>query len=96
MIDKNKAIEAIYAAIDELNAQLPADQHLQKSADTNLTGEKSPLDSLGLINLLVAIEQEISKLHGKDVQLLDENLLGEEGGPYRTVETLADYTAQSA
>jgi acyl carrier protein len=96
MIDKKQAIEAIYAAVDELNAQLATDQHLEKIAEASLTGDSSPLDSLGLINLLVAVEQALAERHGTSIQLLDENLFGETDGPYQTLGTLADYAVESA
>ncbi len=96
MIDRNQAIEAIYAAVDELNTQLAAGQHLEKNTDAHLIGDTSPLDSLGLINLLVAVEQVLAERHGTSVQLLDENLFGETDGPYQTLGTLADFAVNSA
>jgi len=96
MIDKTQAIEAIYAAVDELNAQLADDQQLEKITNASLTGDDSPLDSLGLINLLVAVEQVLAERYNANIHLLDENLFGETDGPYQTLGTLAEFAVASA
>ena len=96
MLDKQLALEAIFVAVDELNGQLAADQKLSKTPNTALTGDGSPLDSLGLINLLVAVEQTIATTHGINLHLLDETLLGDPEGPYHTVDSLATYASSVA
>lgn len=96
MLSQEKALEAVFTAIDELNAQMPSDMQLQKSPDMPLTGDNSPLDSLGLINLIVALEEVIARGEGSAPQLLDEELLGEAEGPYSTPADLADYVAKAA
>jgi acyl carrier protein len=84
------ALDAIYQTIDEVNRQLPRASALAKSPGTVLTGEGGALDSLGLITLLVGIEEALQS-KGFQLAVLDEDALAEAGGPYRTVGSLRDW-----
>jgi len=96
MLSPEQALASVFDAIDEINAQLPDGMRVEKSPDTSLTGDQSPLDSLTLINLLVALEEVVARQRGEAMQLLDEDLLGEPEGPYSTPATLAAYLARAA
>jgi hypothetical protein len=50
MTERNKILEGIYAAIDEINEQLPEDQNIEKSLEMVLLGSSG---KLGSINLLI-------------------------------------------
>lgn len=92
----NEALDAIYKTIDEVNRQLPGGSALAKSPLTVLIGEGGSLDSLGLITLLVGIEDALQS-RGIQLAVLDEDALAEAGGPYRTVGSLRDWmVARSA
>ena len=56
-----------------------------------LLGRKSPLDSLGLVTLIVSTEQALKERHGVSITIVDERALSMEKSPFRTVATLADY-----
>lgn len=59
--------------------------------DTRLFGKEGLFDSMGLVALIVAVEQGIEDRHGASVALADERALSQSSSPYRTIETLADY-----
>src|ERR1043166_2170326 len=59
--------------------------------ETPLFGREGFLDSLGLVTLVVAVEQAIEDELGVSVSLADERALSLRKSPYRTVGTLADY-----
>ena len=61
MKTKEKAAKIVFKALDELNEQLSGKNKIKKSLDTVLFGQKGCLDSLGLVNLIVAVEQEIEE-----------------------------------
>ena len=86
-----QVIEAVYVAIDELNAQLPDDQHLKKSLDTELFGPASVIDSLGLVNLVVEVEEQIFQFFGRQLTLADEKAMSRKHSPFRTVAALVAY-----
>jgi acyl carrier protein len=93
--DVGPVLEAIYHTIGELNGQLPADQQLLAAPDTVLMGEKGHLDSLGLIALMVNLEDALEAALGRRVKVFDEALLADPRGPMATIGTLADHIAAS-
>ncbi len=94
MSDNEKFIQAIFVTIDEVNEQLPEEQRLTKSIDTVLFGESGKLDSLGLVNLIVATEQRLEELFEVSLTLADEKAISQKNSPFRTVGTLAEYISK--
>ena len=88
---KEKILQLIYEAIDALNTQLPKEEYIEKDDGTALFGTGSKLDSLGLINLIVAVEQNIEDEFDITITLADERAMSQKHSPFRTVGSLADY-----
>ena len=65
----------------------------QLNPDTKLFGSDGALDSMGLVTLIVAVEQAIEDKYDDAVALADEKALSQQRSPYRTVTTLAEYAA---
>ncbi|PYI50763.1 MAG: hypothetical protein DMC62_08590 [Verrucomicrobia bacterium] len=84
-------LAAIYRAVDSMNAELPPDRQLTKSAETSLLGAQSLLDSLHLVSLLITIEQEVADTIGVTLTLADERALSMKESPFRTIQSLASY-----
>jgi acyl carrier protein len=82
----------IFSAIDEVNERLPGGERLEKSIDTTLFGESGKLDSLGLVNLIVAIEQKIEDEYGITVVLAEEGGLGDMA-PFATTGNLVNHVS---
>jgi acyl carrier protein len=61
------------------------------TAQTRLFGEGGLLDSLALVALVIAVEQEIEGKFGVNVELADDKALSQRNSPYRSISTLADY-----
>lgn len=61
------------------------------SEDTVLFGTSGLLDSIGLVSVIVELEQKLSNLAGHDVSLMDDRALSQARSPFRTVRSLADY-----
>jgi len=93
MLDEDGALRLIYAAVDEINGQLPPEARLAKSPETVLFGDAAVLDSLSFINLLVAIEDRVSRSGGPAIGLLDEVAKNDEKTPLRTLGTVAVFIA---
>ena len=62
-------------------------------SDTQLFGAGSILDSLGLVTLIVELEQTIQEQFNVVVSLADEKALSQTRSPFRTIGTLAEYAA---
>lgn len=85
------ANEAIRAAINEVNRQRSADQPLAATADTALVGPEASLDSLGLITLIVAVEQKFEELSGLSVSLTDLVIDTSDASALNTIGSLTGY-----
>jgi acyl carrier protein len=90
-IVKNDILDAVYAGIDQLNRQNPDSKPIRKAPDTPLYGSESALDSLGLINLIVAVEQRVEQRLRVPITLADDRALSQEVSPFSSVQALVDY-----
>jgi acyl carrier protein len=93
MTTREKIIDAIYGAIDEVNETLPSDKRLKKTEETVLISKDGVLDSLGMVTLITAAEQRVAEGLGVAVTLADERALSGEDSPFRSVGVLADFIA---
>ena len=80
-------IETLKEVVDSEWAGRPE----EPGVDTPLFGRNGLLDSLGLVSLVVAVEQVIEDRYGVAVSLADEKALSQAHSPYRTVASLAAY-----
>jgi len=83
---RDRIINLINASIEEINVHLPNDQRLGTSEDSVLYGATSNLDSLGLINLIVAIEHVNNSLDYK----FDYTLMLQATSPHRNENHIDD------
>ena len=83
--------KVVYDSIDELNQQLSEDDRLIKSLDTKIFGSNSKLDSLGLVSLIVMVEQNIEDEFSVALTLADERAMSQKNSPFRTLGSLIDY-----
>jgi hypothetical protein len=92
MTMQEKITHTIFEVVDEINQLLPPEQQLQKSSETVLLGKESKLDSLGLINFIVATEEKIEeKFDGATIMLADSLTLPEENSPLTTIGRLVNH-----
>lgn len=91
MTENGTVVQAIYGAIDEVNQQLPGNQHIEKSTDTILFGRSGVLDSLGLVNLIVTVEERVEEEFGVAITIADERAMSQENSPFKSVGTFANY-----
>jgi len=65
--------------------------HDQLTRETCLFGPSGLLDSLGLVSVLVELEQKVSDISGRSVSLMDDKAMSETSSPFRTIRSLAEY-----
>lgn len=90
-IRKDEALDIVYSAIDVVNRQLPRARRLAKAPDTIVVGPSGILDSLGIVNLILAIEERASDALGRPLQLLGDTSFVDTDGPFRTIGAIADH-----
>ena len=91
MVDRSQVASAVFAAIEELNQDQPSGKTLEPAPETVLFGKGSRLDSLGLVNLIVAVEGALADELDVEITLADEKAMSQASSPFRTVDTLVDY-----
>lgn len=74
------------------NRSRPEGFQLPVDLDAALFGNGSPLDSLGLVALVIDVEDGLRE-RGLSVDLSDAQALSPRRSPFRTVRTLVDYIA---
>jgi len=95
-MERDEALRILYETIDVVNQQLPPARRLRKAPETVIVGASGSLDSLGIVNFIVTLEEKAGEVLGAPVQLLDEAMLVDQSGPLRSVDTLTRYLATMA
>jgi D-alanine--poly(phosphoribitol) ligase subunit 2 len=91
---KEDVSRVMAATIAEMNETQPDGQKIGKFPDTNLFGAKGQLDSLGLVNFIVLVEQRLADEFGVAVTLADEKALSRQKSPFLTVDSLTEYIVE--
>lgn len=91
MASRERILKAVYAAVDELNKQLPKGAVIEKSTDAILYGKLGKLESLDFVTFIMEVESKIKDEFGIDLVMTDENLLSKQHSPFSTLGTLTDY-----
>ncbi len=84
-------VEIILVALKELQESLGKNWAMKVSPETRLYGHGSDIDSLGLVQLLIDVEERVSDRYDLSVVLTDEKAMSQEKSPFRTVDSLAAY-----
>jgi D-alanine--poly(phosphoribitol) ligase subunit 2 len=91
---KDKVQALIVQALREVSEQQAIAVPGDVGAETSLFGRNGLLDSLGLVSLVIAVEQLIEDELGVSVSLANEKAMSQKQSPYRTVGTLAQYASE--
>lgn len=82
-------LKAIHRGIDQVNDMNPDKPPIEKAPTTELFGS-GPLDSLGIIHLITAVESDIKKQIGLEIVII-QDLLEIDDHPLATIQSLADH-----
>jgi acyl carrier protein len=85
------AVFTIMHALRVLNTQLPKSKQIPVSDDTKLIGPGGHLDSMGLVTLLLIVEEAVQEKYHETITISDEKALSQERSPFRDVKSLAEY-----
>jgi acyl carrier protein len=91
MIERNAAHDIVVASLTEVLAQagLPALETVTE--ETVLVGKDAVLDSLGVVSLIVEVEQRVEAEHSVSVTLANDKAMSQRNSPFRTVGVLTDH-----
>jgi len=96
MIARNIAFDIVLESLKEVfaqNGQTPPDNITD---DTVLVGNDAVIDSLGVVSLIVEIEQRLESGHGVSVTLANDKAMSARSSPFRTVGVLTDHAIAMA
>ncbi len=89
-----EATGIVLESIKDLNAGRPANQQIPPATETILFGRGGTLDSLGLVELIVTIEDRANKACGVAVALASDQALSQARSPFNTVQTLSEFLSR--
>ena len=84
---KEKIIEMV---IEETNAILDTPND-NMNVDTNLYGTSGILDSMGLVSMIVAVEQDVEDEFDVQITIANAKAMSQKNSPFKTVGSLATY-----
>ena len=64
------------------------------NSDTPLMGSGRVVDSIGLVTLIVDVENRVAEQTGQSVSLMDDRAMSQTRSPFRTVGSLAEYVTE--
>ncbi len=82
---------ALCLAITELNLHLPKHERLKADPSTPLFGNEGGLDSLGLANFIILVEDKLEEAVGIRLDLTEDDPFSPETGHFRTLGSLAQH-----
>ncbi|PHR89734.1 MAG: hypothetical protein COA78_35640 [Blastopirellula sp.] len=82
--------KVVLACMESLNLARDPDEQLTIDKEAPIFGQDSPLDSLGLVSLLIDIEDALAD-EEVEISLSDEKAMSQRHSPYRDVPTLVAY-----
>jgi acyl carrier protein len=95
-VNRNEIEHLVLESLGEILSERKEEEQLEVppvDESTYLIGRRAVLDSLGLVTMIVNIEQKLSDGNGISVTIADERALSQEKSPFRTVRTLSDYVS---
>ncbi len=90
MIDRNVALNIVVSALREAVDQNGGDA-ASITDDTVIVGPGAVIDSIGVVSLIVDIEQRLEMDHQVSVTLANDRAMSQRNSPFRTPLVLADH-----
>lgn len=86
---KDVILQLVYLSVDEINLEL--DAKLEKKESENIFSANSKLDSMGLVNFIMDVEERIQDHFKLELTLADDKAMSQIRSPFRTIASLVEY-----
>jgi acyl carrier protein len=86
---KDVILQLVYLSVDEINLEL--DSKLEKKESENIFSANSKLDSMGLVNFIMDVEERIQDHFKLELTLADDKAMSQIRSPFRTIASLVEY-----
>jgi acyl carrier protein len=90
MLDRSVALEIVLAALRDAVDQNGGDAAAVNN-ETIIVGPEAVIDSIGVVSLIVDIEQRLEMEHQVAVTLANDRAMSQRNSPFRTPLMLADH-----
>ena len=90
-IDRDAGVQVVLASLREVLDQSGEAVPSDLTEDTVLVGNGAVIDSLGVVSLIVEVEQRLEMEYDVSVTLASDRAMSQRNSPFRTVGVLADY-----
>lgn len=95
-LNRSEITEIVISSLQEVlamgNGNSPDPENI--GVDVHLIGREAVLDSMGLVTLIVEVEQRLEEDYDMAVILADERAMSQRKSPFRSVRSLTDYICQ--
>ncbi|MFO0596388.1 MAG: hypothetical protein U0228_13815 [Myxococcaceae bacterium] len=95
MVARDAVVTIIKKAVTEVMDQAGLPPPTSLSDDTVIVGKDAVLDSLGVVSLIVEVEQALEQQHDVAVTLASDKAMSQKNSPFRTVGVLADHVLET-
>lgn len=95
-MDREIAYTVAVASVREILQQGAADPSVEIGPETVIVGPNAVVDSIGVVSLIVEIEQRLETDFGIAITLANERAMSQRNSPFRTVSTLVDHICSTA
>ena len=90
MLERQEALDVVLGCLRDAVEQAGGDP-AALGEETAIIGEGAVLDSIGLVSLIVDIEQRLEMDHEVAVTLASDRAMSQRSSPFRTAGKLADH-----
>jgi acyl carrier protein len=89
--DRDSITAMVIASLEDVLSQAEEPPTAPVSEETHLVGRSAVLDSLGMVTLVVDLEQRIEEEYGVSLTLADDRAMSQKHSPFLTVRSLTNY-----
>lgn len=88
---RSDIVSMVLSSLEEVLAMADGNSSAAMGEETYLIGRDAVLDSMGLVTLIVDVEQRLEEEYGLVLVLADERAMSQKHSPFRSVRSLTDY-----
>jgi acyl carrier protein len=90
-VSRDQIVQLVQQCVCQLGEELEVSALKDPTEETPLMGEKSGVDSIALVSLIVEIETRFAEEYNVEVVLADDRAMSSLRSPFRRVGALVDY-----
>jgi acyl carrier protein len=90
-MERETALTIVISCLKDAVEQFGTGATTEVTPDTVIVGQGAALDSIGVVSLIVDIEQRLEADHNVAVTLASERAMSQRNSPFRTCAVLADH-----